>query len=184
MDLTSEDKKTLLELARESIQSFYEDKHVDLLKYSGYKEDLGVFVTLKINNELRGCIGYPGPYYPLNQAIMNAARAAAFEDTRFDPLTEEEFKKVKLEISVLTKPKLIEVKDYHEYLRKIEVGRDGLIIEYGPNSGLLLPQVPTEWGWDTEEYLENLCYKAGLSKDEWKEPGVKIFAFQAIIFSE
>jgi hypothetical protein len=184
MELNTDKKKALISLARESISSIYTNKEVDISNYKEFIEKLGVFVTLTINGELRGCIGYPRPYYPLNESIIKAAKAAAFEDTRFDPLTPEEFKKVKVEISILTKPELIKVKDYHEYIKKIKIGTDGLILEYGPNSGLLLPQVPREWGWDEKEFLENLCHKSGLGQDEWKEPGIKIYSFQAIIFKE
>lgn len=184
MKLNTDQKKALITLARESISSIYTNKEVDISKYKEFSEKLGVFVTLTINGKLRGCIGYPRPYYPLNESIIKAAKAAAFEDTRFDPLTEEEFKKVKVEISILTKPELIEVNEYHGYLKKIRIGTDGLILEYGPNSGLLLPQVPIEWKWDEKEFLENLCHKSALGKDSWKEPGVKIYSFQAIIFKE
>ncbi|PLW80571.1 TIGR00296 family protein [Candidatus Woesearchaeota archaeon] len=184
MELTDNDKKKLLELAKKSIESIYTKKDVDIDEYSNFSKKLGVFVTLTINGNLRGCIGYPRPVYPLYEAVHRAAMAAAFEDTRFEPLLEDEFKKTKIEISILTEPKLIEVKDYTEYEKNIELGKDGLIIEYGPNSGLLLPQVPIDWGWNKTEYLENLSNKAGLGKDAWKEPGVKIYKFQSIIFEE
>jgi AmmeMemoRadiSam system protein A len=184
MDFDSNQKKALLKLARESIESFYNKKEVDLSLYSEFSTPMGVFVTLKINGVLRGCIGYSQGYHPLNESIFKAARAAAFEDSRFDPVSKDEFKNVTIELSVLTTPKLITVKGYSDYITKIDIGSDGLILEYGPNSGLLLPQVPGEQGWDVKEYLENLCYKAGISKYDWKEPGIKISKFQAIVFSE
>ncbi|OVE75001.1 hypothetical protein BVX95_00580 [archaeon D22] len=177
------EKAKLIELARNSIESVYTKSHIDLENYS-FNDKLGVFVTLYIDGNLRGCIGYPRPYYSLREGIYQAARAAAFEDSRFEPLSEEDFAKVKIEISVLSSPQLIEVERYHDYIDKIDLGTDGLILEHGNFSGLLLSQVPIEWGWDTIEFLENLCYKAGLSKDDWKEVGVKIYKFQSVVYKE
>lgn len=184
MEFSNTEKQKLLKLARLSIETSFTKKDLDLTEYREFDKNLGVFVTLKLNNELRGCIGYPEAYYPLNDSIFKAARAAAFHDPRFMPLEENELKKVKIEISVLTKPKLIKVKDYDGYKDKIDIGKDGLIIEQGQYSGLLLPQVPIELNWDILEYLENLCYKAGLSKDAWTENSTKIYKFQAIVFHE
>jgi uncharacterized protein (TIGR00296 family) len=89
-----------------------------------------------------------------------------------------------VEVSVLTRPELIEVKSPDEYPKKIRIGRDGLIIESGFQSGLLLPQVPVEWKWDADEFLDNLCMKAGLAPGTWKEEGVRIYSFRSVIFSE
>lgn len=184
MNLTQSNKDSLLKLARESINSIYEENEVDLTSYSQFNTPLGVFVTLYLNDNLRGCIGYSKPYYPLCEGILKAAQSAAFEDRRFEPVTKEEFEKVKIEISILTTPNIINVLDYKGYLEKIELGTDGLIIQYGPNEALFLPQVPLELGWDINEYLGNLCNKAGIGFDEWKEPGVKIYKFQSIIMCE
>lgn len=177
-----------MKAAREAIQHYIEFKEepsvlkgVDLDKYP---EPRGVFVTLKMGGQLRGCIGFPLPMFPLGLAVVKAAIAAAFDDPRFPPLTEEEFKEVDVELSVLTVPKRIEVSDPSEYLEKIKVGRDGLIIKHGGYSGLLLPQVPEEQGWDAEAYLEGLCMKADLGPGSWREEGVEIEAFQAQIFGE
>lgn len=188
MDLGDEQGKELLRAAREAIQHYFEFKEepsilkeVDLDKY---QEPRGVFVTLRKGKQLRGCIGFPLPMFPLGKAVVKSAISAAFEDPRFPPLSKEEFEGVEIELSVLTVPEKIEVKNSLEYLEKIKVGRDGLIIKYGGNSGLLLPQVPEEQGWGVEEYLDGICMKAGLAPGTWKEEGVSIEAFQAQIFEE
>jgi len=143
-----------------------------------------VFVTLNIDGELRGCIGFPEPVLPLYEAVIESARSAAFSDPRFMPLSKEEFDKVHIELSVLTVPELIKVKKSEDYLNKIKIGSDGLIIrgEYG--SGLLLPQVFTEYKCNPKKALEMTCQKAGLSSDAWKDLKNKIFKFQAHIFEE
>lgn len=147
----------------------------------------GVFITLLKwpTHELRGCIGFPYPEKPLIRATAEAAVSAALEDPRFQELSAGELDKVIIEVSVLTPPQRIIVTDPREYPKKIEVGRDGLLVKFGFISGLLLPQVPVEWGWDAEEYLDNVCIKAGLSPDVWMtEEKVEIYTFQAQIFAE
>jgi len=188
MLLKKEEGEELLRAAREAIGHYIEFKEepsilkgVDLDKYP---EPRGVFVTLKMGGQLRGCIGFPLPMYPLGKAVVKAAIAAAMDDPRFPPLSEEEFKEVEVELSVLTVPEKIEVSEPSEYLEKIKVGRDGLILKYGGYTGLLLPQVPGEQGWDVEAYLEGICMKAGLAPGAWRDDGVEIEAFQAQIFEE
>ncbi|MFC1728227.1 TIGR00296 family protein [Nanoarchaeota archaeon] len=176
--LTQEQGKKLISLARHSIETFLSKTELELNDYKEFSEKQGVFVTLKINGELRGCIGFTEPIFPLYNAIAKAARAAAFEDPRFPSLEKEELEKIKIELSVLTKPELID-KDY-----TIEVGKDGLIVQYGTYSGLLLPQVATEQGWDSETFLEQTCAKAGLPTDTWKDRDCKVYKFQAQIFEE
>jgi uncharacterized protein (TIGR00296 family) len=145
----------------------------------------GVFTTIHMHHghELRGCIGYPEPVMPLIEALAESA-VSVTRDPRFPPLSAHELDKIVVEVSVLTEPKLIEVKDPREYPKKIRIGKDGLIIERGLSRGLLLPQVPVEWKWDAREFLENLCMKAGLPPDAWLELGVKIYSFGSEIFSE
>lgn len=151
-------------------------------------EKRGVFVTINsvIGGEksLRGCIGFPYPIYPLVRAVIEAAIESATRDPRFPPLRLEELNQVVLEVSVLTEPELIEVKSPLEYPSKIKIGEDGLIVERGFYRGLLLPQVPIEWGWNEEEFLSQCCLKAGLPPDCWLLKGTKIYKFQAIIFEE
>jgi len=171
--------KELLKLARQSIESYFSNKEVDLKPYEKFSEKRGVFVTLKIGDKLRGCIGCIKPIMPLFRAVFEMARAAAFSDPRFYPLQEGELKKLSIEISILTIPKQIEADP-----KNIQIGKDGLIIELGHFSGLLLPQVATEYNWDAKMFLKQTCIKAGLPKDSWKEKNCKIYKFQADIIQE
>jgi uncharacterized protein (TIGR00296 family) len=144
----------------------------------------GVFVTLLKGEELRGCIGFPFPTFPLAEATVKAAISSAFSDPRFPPLEREEMKEVRVEVSVLSPPEPIRVKDPKEYPQHVKVGRDGLIVEWRGFSGLLLPQVAVEWNWDPQEFLSQTCMKAGLGADCWLRRDVKISRFTAQIFSE
>jgi len=144
----------------------------------------GVFVTLNNTLGLRGCIGYPLPDKKLFNALEDAAVSAATEDPRFPPIKFEELDSITFEVTVLTPPTKIEVSESQEYLSKIKVGQDGLIVKYGYNSGLLLPQVPIEYGWNEREFLEHTCEKAGLPKDYWKKGEVEIQKFEGLVFKE
>jgi uncharacterized protein (TIGR00296 family) len=145
---------------------------------------MGVFVTLNKSGELRGCIGYPEPVMPLLNALIDASISAATRDPRFNPLTSGELDEIHVEVSVLTKPEIIEVKNPSEYVENVKIGDDGLIIEMGPYKGLLLPHVATEWNWSTEEFLSNTCMKAGLSPDCWLSGEARIYKFGSQIFEE
>jgi uncharacterized protein (TIGR00296 family) len=151
-----------------------------------FKEKFGVFVTLTKHpsDELRGCIGYPEPVAPLIDAIRDSAVNASTRDPRFRPMRLEELNRVKVEVSLLTRPAEIAVKKPTEYPKHVRVGEDGLIVQHGWARGLLLPQVPVEWGWNSEEFLSQTCIKAGLMPDAWLQPGTKVFKFQAEVFSE
>ncbi len=140
------------------------------------REKRGAFVTLKKNGELRGCIGYVEAVKPLYLTIREMARAAAFDDPRFPPLTASEWPQVEVEISVLSP--LEEIFDP----ARIEVGRHGILLRQGPFSGLLLPQVAVEYGWDREEFLFHTCLKAGMAGDCWRRSGTRIYIFSAEIF--
>jgi len=144
----------------------------------------GVFVTLNKQNSLRGCIGYPLSVQRLSEGLVNAAIAAAIHDSRFSPVDGDELDQIVFEVTVLTPPIEIKVQDPMEYLSIIKVGRDGLIVENKSTSGLLLPQVPTEYGWDTEEFLGHTCEKAGLVNDAWKDKTTKLSRFEGVIFKE
>jgi uncharacterized protein len=188
--VTKTDGKKLIELARQSISSHFSGSGAgadsaapDTLKKK-FSTPQGGFVTLTIVGELRGCIGFVEPVFPLYETILRAAQAAAFEDPRFPPLQEEEFKAVKIEISVLTLPELIAVDKADDYLKKIEIGKDGLIIRGRFGSGLLLPQVFTEYKATPLKALQMTCQKAGLAADAWKDLHNRIYKFQAEIFSE
>ena len=145
----------------------------------------GVFVTLNTypTGELRGCIGYPYPIMPLGVALEGAARSAC-HDPRFPDLRSSELDGITVEVTVLTPPEDVEFSGPADLLKKIEIGRDGLIIECRGRRGLLLPQVPVEWGWDAEEYLANLAYKAGLPPSAWMWDGARIQSFRGEVFSE
>jgi uncharacterized protein (TIGR00296 family) len=144
----------------------------------------GVFVTLNNPLGLRGCIGYPLPDKKLFNALEESAISAATEDPRFPPVKFEELDSITFEVTVLTPPTKIEVSDSQEYLSKIKIGQDGLIVKYGYNSGLLLPQVPVEYGWNEKEFLEYTCEKAGLPKEYWQKEDVEILKFEGIVFKE
>jgi hypothetical protein len=181
-------KEYILRLARMAIENYVKyGKVIDVPR--NYPKELGekkgVFVTIykKGTKELRGCIGFPYPQLPLVRGIIEAS-VSACKDPRFKPLREEELEGIFIEVSVLTEPELIEVNNPKEYLEKIEIGKHGLIIENGVFSGLLLPKVPIELGWSVEEYLENLCFKAGLTPDSWADPNSKIYKFEADVFTE
>jgi len=180
MDIYSnEEKKELLELARNTIKHHLDNGKEDLPETDNIKfqEKRGVFVSLHKKGQLRGCIGYPLPIKPLYQAIVDNAISAAFEDPRFPAVKAKELKDIDIEISVLTVPRVVaEIDD-------VRLGRDGIIISKGFHKGLLLPQVPIEQGWSLEEYIYYGCQKAGLSGDEWRS-GVTIETFSAIVFSE
>ncbi len=186
-DLLSEaEGEQLLKIARGNLEAYLNGKdfEIDFEVPDIFLEKRGVFVTLNENQQLRGCIGYPEPYKPLLDALLDVSISAAVNDPRFPRVTKDELEDLHFEISVLTKPELIEVNDTQEYLDKINIGEDGLIIEQGLNRGLLLPQVPTEQGWDTEEFLINLCYKAQIDVTAWMDSSTKIYKFQAQIFDE
>jgi hypothetical protein len=179
--LTAADKKTLLTLARQAIADGLKghDSNLDQSQFKGVlAEKRGAFVTLTIDGDLRGCIGYIRAIKPLYETIAEMAAQAAFHDPRFTPLSSREFNKIELEISVLTP--MILVTDPGE----IKVGRDGLYIVNGYASGLLLPQVATDYNWDRDTFLDQTCLKAGLPPGTWKQKGTEIYKFQADIFGE
>ena len=150
-----------------------------------FTETLGAFVTIHTypHHDLRGCIGIPMPVMSLQDAIIEGGQSAT-QDPRFPPLTINELKNIIIEVTILTKPEKIAVKKPEDYLSKIQIGRDGLIVEQGFFKGLLLPQVPVEQGWDKEEYLSHTCMKAGLLPDAWFDSKTKISKFSGQIFTE
>jgi len=179
--LNKDEKKKLLEIARETLEMYIRDEKIP--KYSvtdaNICQERGAFVTLTKNGQLRGCIGLMVSDRPLYRVISEMAVQAAVEDPRFSPVRESELKDIEIEISVLTPMRPVKSID------DIVVGRDGLLLRKGFNQGVFLPQVPGEQGWDKKAYLENLCYKAGLSdKDAYLEPDARLMSFQAIVFNE
>lgn len=186
--LSLEEGEYLIKLARKAIET-YLGKRVMIepeKSPASLLEKRGVFVTIETypEKDLRGCIGYPYPVKGLAQSVVDCAISSATGDPRFPEMSREELDKCTIEISVLTVPEVIRVKDCKEYPKCIKVGKDGLIVEYGYYSGLLLPIVPVEQKWDEEEFLSQTCCKAGISMDMWLSPKVKIYKFQSQVFKE
>ncbi len=150
-----------------------------------FQDKQGVFVTLHTfpDHDLRGCIGIPLPVIPLQDAIIESAQSAT-QDPRFPPLTPQELPTIIVEVTILTKPELIKVTQPQDYPTHIEIGRDGLIVQQGYYTGLLLPQVPVEQQWTKEEFLSHTCMKAGLPPDAWFDTHTKISKFSGQIFTE
>jgi AmmeMemoRadiSam system protein B/AmmeMemoRadiSam system protein A len=178
LGLSEEEKKTLHHIAKTVIENKAKGKAVPELKVESptLKENRGAFVTIHKKGQLRGCIGYIEGHGPLHKTIEEMAEAAAFRDPRFSPVKEKELPELELEISVLTPLKRIN--DVNE----IQVGKHGIYMKKGWFSGLLLPQVATEYGWDRQTFLEHTCQKAGLPSNAWKEKDTEIYIFSADIF--
>ena len=177
--LTDQEKNILLELARSTLEAIYANLEPPPVENpsAGLREHCGAFVTLTEAGELRGCIGHLRSEQELHYTIQQMAIAAATQDPRFRPVSAKELGQVHIEISVLSP--MTKVTDVNE----IEVGRDGLYIVRGFQSGVLLPQVAAEWGWDRQEFLEQVCRKAGLPRDAWKA-GSTLYRFSAQAFEE
>jgi AmmeMemoRadiSam system protein A len=178
-DFTVEQLRMLMRLAKESVEAAVNGKYLEHVPPDDLKlvQAGAAFVTLKKNGDLRGCIGHVLARIPLYKCVSEMARAAAVNDSRFSPVSPVDLKDLSYEISILTKPLPVKPED-------VRVGIDGLIITRAPYTGLLLPQVPVEWGWDREQFLTQTCRKAGLSGDCWKSEDARIEAFQAIVFGE
>ena len=177
----------LVRLARIAVEKYLQES-VMIKPEKDMLEKAGIFVTLNYvtitkKEYLRGCIGFPLPEKPLNQGVIEAAIAAATQDPRFPPLDRQDLDNIIFEVSVLTPPQEIRAGP-SDYRNEIEIGRDGLILQWRFGSGLLLPQVPIELKWDVEEYLANICYKAGAPPDVWLDPTSKLYKFQAAVFKE
>jgi len=184
--LSHEEGKKAVVFARKTIEQKVKNISTSKTELQGvFDEKQGVFVTIHTypDHSLRGCIGIPLPVMPLKDAIVEGAESAT-RDPRFPLLSETELDDIIIEVTILTKPEKIIVKNPKDYPSNIEIGRDGLIVEQGFHKGLLLPQVPVEQGWDKEEYLSHTCMKAGLMPDAWFDKETKIFRFQGQIFTE
>lgn len=176
-----EQRKILLAIAHEAISSKIAGKPLPALPpamravIAGLEEPRGVFTTLYLRDELRGCVGYAAAVRPMWQAVAETARAAAFEDSRFWPVTALEAPELKISLSVLSP--LFPIGP-----AQVEVGRHGLVISEGARRGLLLPQVPVAHGWNRETFLVETCRKAGLPQDAWKSATIE--AFEAEVFGD
>ena len=186
-ELTDADGELLVKTARAIVFEYLKNNNrlkLDENFELNYSFNSGVFVTLNNPNGLRGCIGFPLPDKKLFNALKDASISAATEDPRFSPVRVDELDEITFEVTVLTPPEEIRVDDPLDYLSQIKVGRDGLIIKHSFYSGLLLPQVPIEYGWTEKEFLEYTCEKAGIPKDYWKKKETKILKFEGIVFKE
>jgi len=190
MTLPMESGRTAVKLARSTLDAHVAGKKLEQKTWAAgvFSERRGVFVTINLATaspeRLRGCIGFPYPIKPLGQAIQEATVAAASEDPRFPPVSDSELGSVVLEVSILTPPQDIHVSNPRELPSKVRIGTDGLIVSRFGFSGLLLPQVATEYSLDPTEFLSQTCLKAGLPPDSWLEEGTEVKAFQAEIFAE
>ena len=176
-EFSSEERNQLLRLAHDSIATALEHREVALDPPSAHlAEPRGAFTSLYLHGELRGCVGYVLPTSSLYRAVAETARAAAFDDNRFPPVTKEEAAQLEIELSILSPPQRIRAEE-------VEVGRHGLLISGHGRRGLLLPQVPIERNWDRITFLEQTCRKAGLPADAWQKDAT-IEAFTAEVFGE
>jgi AmmeMemoRadiSam system protein A len=178
--LTLQEKRALLDIARKAVVSAVTDEKAlaESYPYAVFQEKRGAFVTLHRLGKLRGCIGYVIPYYPLQQAVEEMARAASLRDPRFHRVQVDELPEIDIEISVLSPLRRI------EDVQEIEVGVYGLYIKKGQYSGLLLPQVAPQYGWDREQFLQQTCLKAGLPPTAWQDEDAEIWIFSAEVFGE
>jgi AmmeMemoRadiSam system protein A len=178
-EIAEAERRRLFEVARAAIAARAAGRSAVPHQASGVLgEKHGAFVTLRrCDGELRGCVGYVEPLYPLIETVGRAAIAAAFEDGRFAPVTAEELPSLRVEISVLGPVRPIQAES-------VQPGVHGLIVRHAGRSGLLLPQVATEHGWDRQTFLEHTCRKAGLPSGAWRSPGAELLAFTATVIGE
>ncbi len=178
--LNDAQKNQLLTLARETLESYVSTGQPGPQRTDDplLLQPAAAFVTLNKDHQLRGCIGHVEPHLPLWDCVRQMAIAASTHDPRFTPVTQDEVASIQVEISVLTPLEPLENPE------DVHVGTDGLVLERGGYRGLLLPQVPLEWGWDRETFLAHTARKAGLPPDAWKDPKTKLFRFQALVFQE
>lgn len=182
--LSESDGDLLLRIARSEIADAVAQEPKPLIHYFPVMEEQrGIFVTLTKNGELRGCIGFPYPVMPLGEAVRKAAVAAALQDPRFRPVQKDELGSIRLEVTVLTVPVPLDCPPA-ERAAHVVVGRHGLIVRGRGTSGLLLPQVATEYGWDAEEFLDHTCTKAGFLGRCWDAADIEVLTFEGQIFSE
>jgi len=188
MNLTLKEGRFLVRFARDEIKAHFDGKEPEI------PEDMeelmsrksGIFIKLNRypSRALRGCFGYMEGIMPLGRALRDVSVYAAFRDNRFHPLRKSELKTTIVEVSILSEPELIHVENPEDYPRKIKIGRDGLIAEKDSLKGVLLPQMPIEFRWNPKEFLSHTCMMAGLGPRAWCYPDIKIYKFNAQIFTE
>jgi uncharacterized protein (TIGR00296 family) len=185
MDMLTADEGTMaVKMARNTIEAVVHGRPVPSTSLPPvFSEKRGIFVTITRSGELRGCIGYPYPVLPLKEAIPSAATGAALEDPRFPPVPLSELDMIRVEVTVLTPPEPLGVTPEMRP-HAVTIGKHGLIARSGGRSGLLLPQVATEYSWNCEEFLSHTCMKAGLPANCWKRSETEILTFEGQIFHE
>jgi AmmeMemoRadiSam system protein A len=176
-EFSPDERSLLLRLAHQAIAATLDQREISLAAPSAHlAEPRGAFTTLYYRGGLRGCVGYVLPVTPLYRTIAESARGAAFDDSRFSPVTRDESLELQVSLSVLSPPQPIPAD-------QVEIGRHGLLISLGAYRGLLLPQVPVEHGWDRIAFLEQTCRKAGLPLNAW-QTGARLEAFTAEVFAD
>jgi hypothetical protein len=186
MSYADRDGELAVRIAREALEAYVIKRPKGTVQVpKAFEEKSGAFVTLNEHPSglLRGCIGYPQPFFALVKSIEKGAEGAA-EDPRFPRLSPAELDRVTVEVSILTPPQLIEVKKPKDLTKYVILGVDGLSVAQGPYRGLLLPQVAVEYGWDAAEFLSEACMKGGLLADAWLDPATRVYKFQAEVFAE
>ena len=190
MRYTDQEGVLAVQIAREALEAFVEDRAMrSFVVPKRFEEKAGTFVTLNRHGvespfeRLRGCIGYPEPFFPLLKSIVKSAEGAT-EDPRFPPLRADELAHVVVEVSLLTPPEPLEVKKQRDLPKQIRLGVDGIVVAQGPYRGLFLPQVATEHHMDAETFLSECCMKAGLFPDAWLEESTRVKTFQTEVFEE
>jgi AmmeMemoRadiSam system protein A len=176
-EFSPDERALLLRVAHDSITATLEGREISLVPPNPHLAELrGAFTTLDLRGKLRGCVGYVAPVTPLYRTVAESARGAAFDDTRFAPVSQKEALELGISINVLSRLEPIRPEE-------VEIGRHGLLISLGSNRGLLLPQVPVEHGWDRITFLQQTCKKAGLPANAW-QTGARLEAFTAEAFSD
>jgi uncharacterized protein len=176
-EFSPDERNLLLRLAHDAIAASLDQRELSLDPPSAHlAEPRGAFTTLYYRGGLRGCVGYVFPVTPLYRTIAETARGAAFDDSRFSPVTHDENPELKVSLSVLSPPQPIQAD-------QVEIGRHGLLISLGLHRGLLLPQVPVEHRWNRIQFLEQTCRKAGLPLNAW-QTGARLEAFTAEVFAD
>lgn len=190
--LSMDDGEELVRAARMAIEDYLNNREgfdpkriAEGLNRPPFQKRLGVFVTIFHfpTSELRGCVGYTRAINGIGESVVYAALSAAFGDQRFIPISHKELGHIIIEVSLISEPVPLP-KSPQMRRRAVKVGRDGLLVEYGVYSGVLLPQVAVEGSMDSEEFLEEVCRKANIPIDYWKQPGIKIYKFETQIFKE
>jgi uncharacterized protein (TIGR00296 family) len=180
------DGEVAVRFARDALEAYVRNRDPNSPELpEAFRKKSGVFVTVNTYPEeaLRGCVGYPTPLFTLLEAIPRASEGAA-TDPRFQPLRTEELDHIVVEVSILTPPKLLEAKRPSELKNMVRIGRDGLLAARGTRRGVLLPQVPVEYGWNPEEFLSQTCMKAGLVPDAWLDGQTRMYRFEVELFTE